>query len=293
MHHQTKAYKVFTVFNTLGMALLGFICVAPLINTLAVSFSSPAAASGNLVTFLPIGFTFDAYNETLGNANFIRALLIGLLRTVLGTAISLFTMTMAAYALAKEEREFKGRTAYMWIFVFTMMFSAGLVPNYILIQELHLMNTIWALVLPGAVSVFNMILLLNFFRVSVPKSLAEASSIDGAGHFRTFWSIYLPIAVPSVATVALFIMVSNWNAWFDGMIYMTDPRRYPLSTFLHTVIVLNDMSQINLDPEDIKMLSNRTVRASQVFLGAFPILIVYPFLQRYFVTGIVMGSVKE
>jgi putative aldouronate transport system permease protein len=293
MVYRSKAYAVFNVVNTIFLALLGFVCIAPLINTLAVSFSSPWAASATAIGFWPIGFTTDAYMETLSNNNFIRALLIGLLRTLLGALISMSTMLMAAYALAKEESEFRGRTFYMWAFVFTMLFSAGLVPNYMLVQRLHLINTIWALVLPNAVTVFYLILLLNFFRVNVPKALMEAAYMDGAGHFTTLIKIYLPIAIPSIATVALFVMVHNWNAWFDGMIYITNPRNYPMATFLYTVVVQGDLNALGLDSEDLKLLSNRTLRASQVFLGALPILLIYPFLQRYFVTGIVMGSVKE
>jgi putative aldouronate transport system permease protein len=269
------------------------ICIAPIIHTLAVSFSSAWAASGNLVKFWPVGFTTESYAQTLGNNNFLRALWMGLFRTALGVIIAMSTMCFAAYALSKEENDFRGRTFYMWFFVFTMLMSAGMVPNFILIQKLRLMNTIWALVLPGAVGTFNLILLLNFFRVNVPKALMEAAYIDGADHFTTVAKIYLPIAVPVIATVSLFVMVGNWNAWFDGMIYMTNPRNYPMSTFLYTVVIQGDVSQLNLDFEDVAVLSNRTLKASQVFLGMLPILLVYPFLQRYFVTGIVMGSVKE
>jgi putative aldouronate transport system permease protein len=293
MEYRSKAYTVFTVFNTLFLGFCAFVCIAPLINTLAVSFSSPWAAASGAIGFWPVGFTTDAYEETLKNNNFVRALLVGIIRTMLGTVVSMTVMIMAAYALAKEEVEFKGRTFYMWVFVFTMLFSAGLVPNYMLIQRLKLINTIWALVLPHAISVFYLILIMNFFKVSVPKALMEAAYMDGAGHFTTLLKIYLPIAIPSVATVGLFVMVNNWNSWFDGMIYITNPRNYPMATFLYTVVVQGDFNVLGLDAEDIAKLSNRTLKASQVFLGAIPILLVYPFLQRYFVSGIVMGSVKE
>jgi putative aldouronate transport system permease protein len=293
MQYRSVPYSIFSVINNIGLAFLALICIAPIIHTLAVSFSSAWAASGNLVRFWPVGFTTESYAQTLGNNNFLRALWMGLFRTALGAIIAMATMSFAAYALSKEENDFRGRTFYMWFFVFTMLMSAGMVPNFILIQKLHLMNTIWALVLPGAVGTFNLILLLNFFRVNVPKALMEAAYIDGADHFTTLIKVYLPIAVPVIATVSLFVMVGNWNAWFDGMIYMTNPRNYPMSTFLYTVVIQGDVSQLNLDFEDVAVLSNRTLKASQVFLGMLPILLVYPFLQRYFVTGIVMGSVKE
>lgn len=293
MHHVSLQYRIFTIFNNILLGFLSFMCIAPLIHILAVSFSDPAAATANLVKLWPIGFTLEAYEQTFGNENFSRSLGNGVLRTVVGTVFSMLFMTLAAYALSKENDQFRGRTVYMWTFVFTMLLNAGLIPTYILVQKLGLINSIWALILPNAINMFNMILLMNFFRTSVPKALEEAAYIDGAGHFRTVASIYLPISLPAIATISLFTMVWHWNSWFDGLIYMTDTRKYPLATFLQTIIVQQDTSQLNVDPEDMAMLSERTVRASQVFIGALPILMVYPFLQRYFVKGIVLGAVKE
>ncbi len=171
-----------------------------------------------------------------------------------------------------------------------MLFSGGLIPSYILILKLGLMNTLMALILPGLVGVFNIILLMNFFR-TVPKDLEEAAFIDGAGQFRTFLSVYLPVSLPVVATVSLFMMVGHWNSYFDGIIYIRDSEKLPLATFMQTIIVQADMSK--LDPAAVASLSQRTIRASQIFISALPILLVYPFLQRYFVTGIVVGAVKE
>ena len=289
----TWQYRIFQIANNLFLGFLAFLCIAPLIHILAVSFSDSAAASANLVKFWPIGFNVEAYGETFGNPNFSRSLLNGATRTIFGTAFSMFFMTLAAYALSKEDMQFRGRTLYMWTFVFTMLLNAGLIPTYILVQKLGLINSIWALILPNAINMFNMILLMNFFRTSVPKALEEAAYIDGAGHFKTVFRIYLPISMPAIATISLFTMVWHWNSWFDGLIYMTDTRKYPLATFLQTIIVQQDTSQLSVDPDDMALLSNRTVRASQVFIGALPILMVYPFLQRYFVKGIVLGAVKE
>ncbi|MEH7180204.1 carbohydrate ABC transporter permease [Neobacillus vireti] len=293
MNYKSVPYTIFTIFNYTFLALLGIICVLPLIHILAVSFSGSAPANANLVTFFPIEFTLDAWEKTLGNERFLRSLWNGIFRTVLGTAISLFCITLAAYALSKEDHEFKGRKLYVYFFIFIMLFHGGLIPSYILIQKLGLINTIWALVLPTAINVFNMILLMNFFRTGVPKTLEEAAIIDGASHFKILFQIYLPISMPAIATVGLFTMVSQWNSWFDGLIYMTDAMKYPLSTFLQTVIVQQDLSQMNVDPEELKNLSERTSKSAQIFIGALPILLVYPFLQKYFVKGIVLGSVKE
>lgn len=293
MNHLSMPYKIFSVFNYVCMGLLAVICLLPLIHILAVSFSAPAAASANLVGIWPMGFTVDAYTKTLANENFLRALINGVTRTVAGTVLSMLLITLTAYALSKDNRDFKGRTFYMWVFVFTMLMHAGLVPTYILIQKLGMINTLWALILPHAVNVFNMILLLNFFRSSVPKALEEAAYMDGAGHFRTVFNIYLPLALPAIATVSLFTMVGQWNSWFDGLIYITKAQNYPLATFLQTIIVQRDLTSMNVSADDLEQMSEQTVRASQMFIGVVPILLVYPFLQKYFVKGIVMGSVKE
>jgi len=255
-----------------------------------VSMSGTAPANAGLVTFWPIYFTLEAYAKTFNNDNFLNALLVSVKRTVLGTALALVVNMIAAYALSKDARVFRGRNVYLWYFVITMLFHGGMVPGYILILKLGLMNDLMALILPGLVAVYNIILMLNFFR-NVPKELEEAAFIDGAGHIRTFVSVYLPVSVPSIATIALFTMVGHWNAYFDGLIYMKGSENLPLASFMQTVIVQGNMT--SFDPEMIAKMSQRTIRASQIFIGALPILIVYPFLQRYFVKGIVIGAVKE
>ncbi|MBW8349271.1 carbohydrate ABC transporter permease [Bacillus sp. IITD106] len=293
MIYKSKSYKIFSVFNYVFLSIITFLCILPLIHVFAVSLSGSSAATANIVKLIPVDFTLDAYKKTIGNENFIRALGVGIYRVILGTIVSMTLMTFAAYSLSKEDHDFKGRKYYVWFFVFTMLFSGGLVPSYIIVTKVGLINSIWALVLPVAVNAFNLILLLNFFRTAVPKSLEEAAYMDGAGHFRILFSIYLPVAVPAIATVSLFTMVSHWNSWFDGMIYMTDAKKYPLSTFLQTIIVQQDFSKMSVDAETLRNLSQRTVKSAQIFIGALPMLIIYPFLQKYFVKGIVLGSEKE
>ncbi|MDQ6418718.1 carbohydrate ABC transporter permease [Paenibacillus sp. LHD-117] len=292
MYHKSAGYKTFSAFNYVLLGLICITCVLPLVHILAVSFSASAPANSNLVGLWPIGFNLDAYTKTLNNDNFHNALLMGVQRTVLGTAVGMALMLLAAYALSKDGRGFNSRTYYVWFFLFTMLFSGGIVPSYMLIRNLDLMNSIWALVLPLAINVFNMVLLMNFFR-AVPKELEEASLIDGAGHFRTLWSIYLPISMPAIATISLFTMVMHWNSWFDGLLYISDYRKYPLSTFLQTIIVQQDFNKISVDVSELQNISQRTVKAAQIFIGTLPILLVYPFLQRYFVKGIILGAVKE
>lgn len=295
MHHYQKSlsYKIFTIFNYFILALIALLCILPLIHILAVSFSGSAAATANIVGLWPVDFTMDAYKKTIGNENFVRALFNSFLRVILGTSISMVFMLCAAYSLSKSDYDFKGRKIYMWFFVFTMLFHGGLVPTYMVVTKLGLTDTIWALVLPSAINAFNLILLVNFFRTSVPKSLEEAAIIDGASHFTIFWRIYLPISVPAIATISLFTIVFHWNSWFDGMIYMSNVKHYPLSTFLQTIIVQQDFSKMSIDAETLKNLSERTVKSAQIFIAALPMLIIYPFVQKFFVKGIVLGAEKE
>ncbi|WP_419874819.1 carbohydrate ABC transporter permease [Candidatus Pristimantibacillus sp. PTI5] len=290
MYHKTMSYRIFSLFNNVLLTVISVICLLPLYHLLMVSLSSSAPANAGLVTFWPVGFTFEAYSKTFENANFLSSLWVSLQRTVLGTALAMAVNAVAAYALSKETRIFRARNIYLWYFVVTMLFSGGLIPGYILILKLGLMNTLMALILPVTVSVYNVILLLNFFR-TVPKELEEAAFIDGASHLRSFISIYLPISMPAIATISLFTMVMHWNAYFDGLIYIKESMDLPLASFLQTVIVQADMSKF--DPSIVANKSQRTLRASQIFIGALPILLVYPILQRYFVKGIVIGAVKE
>ncbi|MEK5058548.1 carbohydrate ABC transporter permease [Paenibacillus shunpengii] len=291
MYHKTRSYRIFSAFNNLFLILLAILCIIPLIHVLAVSFSSKAAADANLVSLIPIDFSLEAYKKTINNPAFLHSIWVSVLRTVIGTAITLIVTFLAAYPLSKENSAFKGRTLYSWIFVFSMIFNGGLVPFYEVIQTLRLIDTFWVLVLPSAVNTFLVILMLNFFR-GIPKELEEASLIDGAGHFRTLLSIYLPISLPSIATISLFSMVFHWNSWFDGLLYLNDSGDFPLATFLQTVIIQRDMSTMAMNPQEMELISQTTVKSAQIFIGAAPILLVYPFLQKYFVKGMTVGSVK-
>ncbi len=291
MYHKTRGYRIFSIFNTCFLIFLAVLCIIPLIHVLAVSFSAKSAADANLVSLWPVGFSLEAYKKTAANPLFLHSLWVSVMRTVVGTAITLFITFLASYALSKENSVFRGRNAYSWIFVFSMIFNGGLVPFYIVIQKLGLINSFWVLVLPGAVNTFLVILMLNFFR-GIPKELEEAALIDGAGHFRTLFSIFLPISMPSIATVALFSMVFHWNSWFDGLLYLNNAKDFPLATFLQTIIIQQDMSSMSVDPKEMELISQTTVKAAQIFIGSAPILIVYPFLQKYFVKGMTLGSVK-
>lgn len=289
MRKASLSRKIFVVFNTILLCTLALLCFLPLLNLFAISLSGKAAANSGRVTFWPIDFTVMAYQKTFQNKNFVRSLMISFARTGVGTFFSMMVITMAGYALS---RDFKGRTAIMWFFVFTMLFGGGLIPSYLINSSLGLKNSFWVYILTGAFSCYNMILIMNFFR-TIPKALEEAARIDGASFFTVFRKIYLPLSKAGLATVGLFIMVGNWNEWFTGILYMSDTKNYPLASFLQVIVVQGNQQDLSMDPTSAAAMSERTIKAAQVFIGALPILLVYPFLQKYFVKGVVMGAVKE
>ena len=270
MRKTSVSRKIFVVFNTIFLCTLALLCFLPLLNLFAISLSGKAAANSGRVTFWPIDFTVMAYQKTFQNNNFVRSLMISFARTIVGTAVSMGVITMAGYALS---RDFKGRTAIMWFFVFTMLFGGGLIPSYLVNSSLGLKNSFWVYILPGAFSCYNM--------------------IYGASFFTVFRKIYLPLSKAGLATVGLFIMVGNWNEWFTGILYMSDTKNYPLASFLQVIVVQGNQQDLSMDPTSAAAMSERTIKAAQVFIGALPILLVYPFLQKYFVKGVVMGAVKE
>jgi putative aldouronate transport system permease protein len=285
------ASRLFDIANHAFLTLFGLLCLAPLVHIFAVSLSDRSASAGGFVTFWPIGFTLANYGKIFEAGAVYRAGLISIQRTVIGTALNLFLTVLTAYPLSKSTQAFKGRTVFMWYFVFAMLFSGGLIPWFLVIRQLGLLNKIWALILPGAVPIWNVILMMNFFR-DVPVELEEAATIDGASHWRILWHVYLPISLPALATMTLFSAVGHWNAWFDGMILMTKNTLYPLQTFLRTVVVEMDLTLLSMNIEDLRVLSDRSAKAATIFVSTIPILIVYPFVQRYFITGIRLGAVK-
>lgn len=277
----------------LVLIVASFISLYPVLHTVAVSFSDSASAAGGFVYLWPVHFNLESYRKIMADAEFFRAAGVSLERVVLGGAIQFVLTSMMAFALSRQKREFKFRNIYMWFLVFTMMFSSGLIPMYTTVVHMGLINSIWALILPGAVPVYNIILLMNFFR-NVPKEMDQAAYLDGAGPWSLLVRIYLPISLPALATVTLFSIVGHWNAFFDGLIYMNKTELYPLATYIQTMVV--PTSYANMTENEAKQLaiiSDQTLNAAKIFVCMVPVLAVYPFLQRYFIHGIMLGSVKE
>lgn len=292
VERKTWGRRLFVAGNYTFLIALALSCLFPIVHVLALSFSSSSMASAGRVTLWPLEFTLKSYEFVLQKPLFVGSFLVTLQRVGLGVLINMLLVIMIAYPLSKEVQSFRQRTVYVWFFVLTILFSGGIIPWYFTIKEVGLLDSIWALVLPGAVPVFNVILLLNFFR-GLPKELEEAAFMDGAGHFQILVRIYVPLSMAALATILLFTIVGHWNSWFDGLILMNRPEHYPLQSYLQTVVIMQDLSSMTF--EDAKMLaeiSDRTTKAAQIFLAAFPVLLVYPFLQKYFVKGIVLGSVK-
>ena len=290
-----KKINAFDVFNLAFLSLSMLSCILPVFHIAALSLSSKEAATAGKVILWPVEPTLIAYTHVFGNIRFWRALAITFERTVLSIAISMTVVINAAYPLSKDNSKLRGRTVIVWFFMISILFSGGLIPLYMTVKKVGLIDNIFALVLPFSVQVFNIVLLLNFFR-KVPSEMEDAALIDGAGHWRTLWQIYVPVSKTALATLVLFVAVFNWNSWFDGMIFMNHTDKYPLQTYMRTIVINHDLSSIiGKSVEEVARmmkLSQRTVIAAQIFIGALPILAVYPFLQKYFVKGIVIGSVK-
>ena len=283
---------MFQTVNITVLLLLAAICLLPFIHVLSVSLSNNAYIDAGLVTFWPMGTNTQSYTYLLERAAFWNAFRMSVYRLLLGTTINLVLLCLTAYPLSKPGSKFHGRTLYAWFFFITMLVNGGLIPNYMVISTLKLRNTIWALVLPTAVQVYDLILMLNFFR-QVPTELEDAALIDGASHFRTMLTIYVPVSMPAVATMTLFCMVYHWNQWFDGMLYMDHVNLRPLQTFLRQTLIGQDFTFA--DGDEIAAfadINDRSLRCAQIIIATIPILCSYPFLQRYFVKGIIVGSVK-
>lgn len=293
MRKMTAGMRVFTIINYLVLTLVAFTCLLPILNQLAISFSSSGAVAMGKVSIWPVEFTLKSYKYMSEKPAFFSSVIISLQRLLFAVPLSMLVSILAAYPLSRQNSEFKARKYYIWYFVVPMLFSGGLIPTYMIVRNTGLIDSVWALVLPYLVNVFNIILMMNFFR-TIPKELEEAALIDGAGNIRVLVSVILPVSTPVLATVALFFIVNHWNSWFDGLIYMNSPEKYPLQTYLQTMVISRDLMVMESlrDVRNIPDISDRTGKAAQIFLAALPVLIVYPFLQKYFTTGIVMGSVK-
>ena len=270
--------------------VLVIICIVPLVNMLAVSFSSNAAIMANKVLLWPVEWSFYAYMAVFKDAIMIRSLFFTVILTVAFTALSMFMTILCAYPLTKKN--LKGRNVFLFLIVITMYFSGGMIPDYILVKSLGILNTVWCLLLPTMLSAFNMIILKTFFS-NLPESLEESAFLDGASHATILFRIVLPLSTPVLATLSLFYAVGRWNGFQDALLYISDPKLYTLQLKLYQ-IVYNSMS---LEVSQVEGswagdLIPESMRAASVMFATVPILLVYPWLQRYFISGVMMPKVS-
>lgn len=291
-----KKIKLSDVAINLILGFCGLICLIPILNTVAISFSDRTSAALGLVRLWPVNFTLASYQNMLEETQFWTSFLVSVKRVVIGVSLNMFLSILMAYPLSKSESVFYKKKYYMWIVVFTMMFNGGLVPTFMVVSKLHMMDTFWALVLPGAVPVFNVIILMNFFK-AIPQSLEESAYVDGAGAWTILFKIYLPLSKASLATIGLFAVVTHWNSYFDGKIYINSLTKLPLQTYIQSLATsINTDMMASMTPEEIQEMlevSSLTFNSAKVVVSMIPILLIYPFLQKYFVTGMVVGAVKE
>jgi putative aldouronate transport system permease protein len=288
---RTRGERVFGAVNATLLVLLCLGMLYPFITVLAQSFSSSGAIKAGQVSFWPVGFNLDTYAAVMSNEMFWRNYGNTVLYTVVGTAIAMTLTTTYAFVLSKPH--LKGRKVLIGIAVFTMFFNGGLVPNYVLISALGMKNTMWALVLPGAISVFNLLVMKAFFE-NLPKELEEAAQIDGLGWYGIFGRIVLPLSKAVIATMVLFYSVAFWNDWFAAFLYLDKSELFPITLFLRNLIAgaSTTASEGAAAAGSTTAQVSANIQAVTMILTVIPILTIYPFVQRYFVSGVMLGSVK-
>lgn len=295
---ETGRDKLFLACNYIYVFLAFIIVAYPVIYMISASISDPELVGSGEMWLWPKGITFEGYQRVFQNASVWTGYGNTILYTVVGTAINLFVTLPAAYALSRKD--FLGRNFFMGMFMVTMFFGGGLVPSYLLVKELGMVDTMWAIVIPSAASIWNIIVSRTFFQSSIPKELQEAAQIDGCTNIRLFFKIILPLSMPIIAVMALFYGVGNWNSYFSALIYLNDAAKYPLQLVLRQILVLQEMSAQGggtIDASTASALNNKAeiaalVKYSVIIVATAPIIAIYPFLQRYFVQGVMIGSVK-
>lgn len=286
--------RVFVIYAI--VIFLGIICLLPLVNIVAISLSGSAAVTANKVGLLPVDFTTAAFKKIVADNQFWRSFGISIFRVIVSLVINLVLIVLMAYPLTKNKQEFKFRNIYMNLLIFAMLFNGGMIPSFILMKNLKLLNSVWSLILPGAVPIFSVIMVMNFFH-GIPKSLEEAAAIDGAKPLSILFRIMVPCAKPSLATVALFSIVGSWNDFFSGLIYIQKPVNYPIMTYIQSLNV--DMQELVKQAmtasqmQNLTEISNKNLNAAKIVVAVIPLLLIYPILQKYLISGLVMGAVKE
>ncbi|WP_342426161.1 carbohydrate ABC transporter permease [Paenibacillus sp. FSL L8-0158] len=293
LKRKSKGDLWFDIVNYVMLTIVMLLVLFPLYFVLIASLSDPNLIYSGEVWFFPKGFTLDGYGRIFSDSSIWIGYANSILYAGLGTLIGVAVTVCAAYPLARKG--LAGKSAIMWFLLISMFFSGGLIPTYLLIKDLHMLNTIWALVIPGAGGVFNVIIVRTFFQSTIPDEMWEAASIDGCSNTRFFWSIVLPLSKSVIAVMVLYHVVGFWNGFFDALIYLNDENKYPLQLVLRNILVQNQANSgmmIDVESYAAKMRVTELIKYGVIMVSNLPLLILYPFLQKYFVKGVMIGSIK-
>ena len=281
---------LFDVINHIILTLVGLMCLLPFMHVLSLSLSSNGAAISQKVFFWPVEWTLDGYKMVLDDISMMRSLGLTVLVTLAFTILGMVITVLAAYPLTK--RELKGRSVFAFMFLFTMYFGGGLIPDYLLMNDLKMLNTVWCLILPLTFSAYNIIIMRSFIEASIPASLEEAAFLDGASYWDVLFRVVLPLSKPVLATLCLFFAVGRWNAYGDALYYISTSKLYPLQLKLYYLMGMASDAANLAEGGTTTYVTGEVVKATCIMFATIPIIVLYPFLQRYFVTGIMIGAVK-
>ena len=283
---------VFIIFLYLFLAFILVTLLYPLIFVLSASISDPSALMAGKVVLFPVGFTLQAYQAVLDYNQIWVGFANSLFYTVVGTGVNLAVTILAGYALSRKD--LVGRNFFMFLFAFTMLFNGGIVPTYLVVNELGLINTRWALIIPQALSVWNLIIAVTYFRTSIPPELLEAAQLDGCSDFQYLARVVIPLSAPIIAVLTLFYAVSHWNEYFSALLYLNKQELYPLQIMLRNILVQNqiDFTMIDISAFTARQAMRELLKYALIVVASVPVLLIYPFVQRYFLKGIMVGGIK-
>lgn len=285
--------KIFYFLSGLILTILLVVVLYPILFVLAASFSSGQAVSAGRVFLWPVDFSLEGYEIVFNNKDILLGFRNSIIYTVVGTFINLVMTMIAGYVLSRDD--VPGHNQFMFLFTFTMFFSGGMIPNYMLLRSLHMLDTIWSMVIPGALGVYNMIIARTFIRTSIPGELLDAAQIDGCSDIRYFTTIVLPLSKAIMAVLVLFYGVGHWNSYFNPMLYLNTRELYPLPIILKEILIANQIDPSTVTDPELQLRIAQTadvIKYALIVVSTIPVMIIYPFVQKYFVKGVMIGSIK-